>query len=219
MFFDDIDEEIARACKDNDLSTLKRFITINNVNHRHNHSLLRMASYFGKIDIVKWLVDEMKSKLNTYHGLRFACEGGQTNVVKFFIDRVSSVNDPFNGLTLLDYALGAPDVIRVLLSTGAICSSRTLEIAFNFAEYLKDSYLLMEYGARCSQVKDAPDWAKDYEYRLDQKYRNCTNAAVALMILFMRIRAPKDLSKYVTNKYVRESWLEDVWLSPKRIKL
>lgn len=152
--------------------------------------------------------------------LKRACEGGQTNVVKFFIDRGASVNDiDASGLTPLDYALGAPDVVSVLLSAGAICKPEILAVSFQYAHYLRDSYLLMENGARCRQVKDAPDWAKYYEDELDQKYRNCTRAAVALMILFMRIRAPKDLSKYVANKYVRESWLEDVWLWPKRIKL
>lgn len=113
-------------------------------------SALGKASYHGRLDFVRWLLEDLKADLHaklTYAdktALHFAAYGGHAEVAAYLIAQGADVNakDKDDAMPLHDAARGKhPAVVEVLLRHGA------------------------DPKARCDEGKNALAWSKKYHGR------------------------------------------------------
>ncbi len=86
--------------------------------------LLRVAARYGKIDIVKYLVetegaDVNKKRPETLTALRTAVKGSHVECVKFLLEAGADPNCVWYGYTLLVDAIYSVECVKLLISAGA----------------------------------------------------------------------------------------------------
>jgi len=167
--------ELLKQLIENDCD--KRIIDIINKYH-----LLLVAAEISHWDIVIYLIEKLKIKINERNGLRktplmFACEQGNRKIVEYLVSNGALVNDKdTNGLTPLIYASknGRIEVVNYLIDSGALLDDQdrhgltALMYAAKFGHCDIISYLL-ERGANIHTLSNNGSSALIYSAMNNQK--------------------------------------------------
>jgi len=148
----------------------------------NRYQLLLVAAEISHWDIVIYLIEKLKIKVNERNGLRktplmFASEQGNRNIVEYLVSNGALVNDKdTNGLTPLIYACknGRIEVVGFLIDSGAILDDQdrhgltALMYAAKFGHCDVITYLL-EHGANIHTLSDNGSSALIYSAMNNQK--------------------------------------------------
>lgn len=171
--------ELWKACHENNVDALKDLLTPENVNDKINGeetTILEDCVMFGRLECIRYIMEEFKSVIEP----------------RVFVDALGFAISR-NCLQCIKYLLTHCN--RYVINLRDDQSRTPLEYAI-LIRHENTVKLLIDHDAKTDGISGVPQWVYEYENSHRERKKKC----MALMGVFKRKRAPKDMTKWMINQ-------------------
>jgi hypothetical protein len=190
------------ATRDDNLNLLKKHFRPSFLAD-YNNNILDQCCRDSAIKCVQWLIKSCEAKVTT-RTLAMAIFSGNFQCVECVIPYCST--DMIN--ERISYNRGA---LYAAITGYLRCTEGYELIAY------KIICLLIEHGANPELDKqvlsnvDVPEWIYNYPDVLKARKQQCASAAKVLLFALRKRGAPKDMTRWFVQHYIKTTWRSQLW--------
>lgn len=170
---------LLEACRENNADALKHLLTPDNVNDKiyDERTVLEACVILERLECIRYIMEEFKSVIKT----------------SVLVESLACAADITMNLLCIEYLLTHCNRYVINLSDSKSRKPLSYAILRRHQNIIK---LLIDHDAKTDGISFVPQWVYDYENCHRERKHKC----MALMGVFKRKRAPKDMTKWIIKR-------------------